>query len=121
MTAPIFPSGIYWQAVVLAAFTLEVEPSLRFKGSPDAAFNLSVTPALSMRPPMGVALILAPLFSMKGGTHVETSFQISVTPQISWIPSTAFDLTVTPSISMTAKPVVRGRQINVAVTRASTR
>jgi hypothetical protein len=113
-------AGIYWQAVVLAAMSVNVEPNIAFKQIPDAGFNIAVVPSIAMLPPQHFGPRVSPLISMAGGSRQLGSFGIRVTPRINWIPSTAFDLTITPALSMTGNPISRGNQLNVAVTRSAT-
>lgn len=113
------PAGVYWQAVISASFGLTVEPNLVFKTTPDARFNIAVSPKIGMLPPQSFNLRLAPLISMAGGTHKSGAFSVKLDPKIGWIPCTAMTLMVTPSIGMAARGVVRGHQVNTSVSRAS--
>lgn len=114
------PAGTYWTAVVLESFTLAVGPSLQFRQSPDASVNLTVAPTIEMRPPSAMALLLAPMVIMSGGTRESGAFTVEVAPQIDWFPSAALSLGVSPSFSARATAVSRGGQVNVAVQRSST-
>jgi hypothetical protein len=44
---------------------------------------------------------------------------VTLAPRIGWIPCTATTLMVTPRVGMAAHGVVRGRQANTSVSRAS--
>lgn len=121
-TAKPAKAGIYWQAAIFTSFGVGVEPDLQFKQTPDAGFNLVATPTVGMLGPQKFTLHLSPCIAIAIGTEETTSFGMALTPRIGmgFSPDTAFTLTVFPVIGMAGKGVIRGRQVNTAVTRSAT-
>jgi hypothetical protein len=126
MTQPVLttggppPTGFNGVALIFAQLVMGFEPAMVMATKPNALLKLAVTPSIQMLPPQEAPLLFSPTFVMRAGTEETTSFRLSVTPVIRWIPCVAVHLSVTPALSMSAKAIVRGRQIHVAVTRAAT-
>lgn len=121
-TASPSKAGIFWRAAIFTSFGVGVEPDLQFKQIPDTGFNLAVTPSVGMLGPQKFSLHFSPMIAMLPGTEETTGFHLSLAPRIGmgFSPKTAFAFTVFPIIGMSGQPVVRGRQMNTAVTRAAT-
>jgi len=104
------PPGITWQALIFKQFGLAVDPQIKVQQNPDAAFNLSVTPTIGMRPPSKFRIHLAPMLAMSGGSETAGEFDMAVSPRLGFgnAPSTALTLGVTPMISMNGQEKERG-------------
>lgn len=124
MTAPTFPAGISWQAVILAMLNLSVDPQIGAKTTPNADLELIITPQIGTRPPALLNLIVSPAinFGVGGSGALNLAVQPSIGVIGSQIPLAVLNLKVIPSMGV---PAWRGHatpqpQINAAVTRAAT-
>lgn len=124
MTAPTFPAGISWQAVILAPLTLTADPIIGVKTTPNATLDLDVTPQIGMRPPSLLSLIVIP--QIGAGVGGAGTLSLAISPSIgmigSAVPLGVLKLSVTPSIGIGGAQLLpsKSRNINTAVTRAAT-
>lgn len=103
MTLPTFPSGVYWQAVILAALNLSVDPQIGVKTTPVGSLNVAVTPKIQVLPPSLLNLIIDPMIGIGRGGHA--ALDLAVTPQVRMNPATSLNLSIIPSIGLTPHPI----------------
>lgn len=113
------PVGINWQAVITAYLSLLVEPSIGAKNTVESwrEAGLTITPRIGQRPPEQVILFASPSVGDSGGSKVNASGGLVLTPAIgiSTNPSATVNVAVSPSIGAVGRPVEYG-SVNLTVT-----
>jgi hypothetical protein len=109
---PSFPSGICWQAVVLAMLNLSAYPDIGAETTPNGKLNLTAMPSIGMPPPHVLNLLVDPMIG--AGVGGSGKVNLSAEPRINWNPATELNLAVTPGIGMS------GHQLTGALSLAAT-